>query len=116
MSEKKTEIKVTVGMDENNVPDKMEWSSSDGPDAQACKAMMLSVWDEKDGGTLRIDLWTKAMLVEEMKQFFYQSIMTMADTFERATSEKPMADEMRDFGGYFAEHMGVPTKDDQVPE
>ena len=116
MSEKSTEILVRVKMDENNVPQNMEWSASDGPDTKACKAMMLSVWDEKEGATLRIDLWTKKMMVEEMKQFFYQSLMTMADTFERATSEKPMADEMRDFGGYFAEHMGVPVNNDQAPE
>ena len=115
MSQKSTDINVHVELDENNVPGDMHWSATDGPDHQACKAFMLSVWDEKDGGTLRVDLWNKDMMVDEMKQFFYQSLMTMADTFERATGEKAMASEMRDFGGYFGEHMGLPVGKDQDP-
>ena len=115
MSGRSTEIKGNVALDENNVPGEMKWSATDGPKEQGCKAMMLSVWDEKEGGTLRVDLWNKEMLVDEMKQFFYQSIMTMADTFERATGEKPMANEMRDFGGYFAEHMGLPSSAPEEP-
>lgn len=54
---------------------------------------------------LRIDLWTKQMTTDEMKAFFHQNILTMADTFERATGEGRMAAQMRDFGKYFAEHM-----------
>jgi len=115
MRERSTEIKVTVELDENNVPGKMKWNATDGPGEQDCKAMMLSVWDEKEGGTLRVDLWNKDMMVDEMKQFFYQSIMTMADTFERATGEKPMAGEMRDFGNYFAEHMGLQNSPSEAP-
>jgi hypothetical protein len=40
-----------------------------------------------------------------MKAFFHQNILTLADTFERATNENKMAAQMRDFAGYFSEHM-----------
>ena len=37
---------------------------------------MLSVWDAvKTQETLRIDLWTKDMPVDEMKLFFHQTLV-----------------------------------------
>ena len=69
------------------------------------KAMLLSVWDAKTKETLRIDLWTKEMPVDEMKLFFHQTLVAMADTFQRATQDETMADTMRDFCDYFAEKL-----------
>jgi gliding motility-associated protein GldC len=34
------------------------------------KAIMLSIWDSKVKESMRIDLWTKDMPVDEMKIFF----------------------------------------------
>ena len=62
-------------------------------------------WDSKAKETLRIDLWTKDMPVDEMKQFFHQTLVAMADTFQRATADEKMSDTMRDFCDYFAEKM-----------
>ena len=45
--------------------------------------MMLAVWDAKTQETLRIDLWTKDMPVDEMKVFFHQTLVAMSDTFNR---------------------------------
>lgn len=94
-------------MDENQVPDKMSWKTTDGDNSGEVKAMMLSVWDEKSQNTMRIDLWTKEMKVDEMKFFVHQSILTMSDTFERATGEKEMTMAMKDFCDYFAEKMNL---------
>jgi gliding motility-associated protein GldC len=69
--------------------------------------MMLSVWDGKDQNALRIDLWTKEMSIEEMKIFFHQTLMTMADTFEKATGEKNICEDMRDYCMHFAEKMKI---------
>jgi gliding motility-associated protein GldC len=69
--------------------------------------MILSVWDGKKNSSMRIDLWTKEMKVDEMKMLVHQTIVTMADTFERATGEKEMTLAMKDFGEYFAEKMGL---------
>ena len=79
-----SEINFKVSLDENNVPLKIEWSASDTEKESLCKALMISLWDEHEQNTLRIDLWNKELLVDEMKKFFHQSLVTMADTFERA--------------------------------
>jgi gliding motility-associated protein GldC len=104
---KESEIKVSVGLDENNVPEEIRWFASDNNEEKECKAVMLSVWDGDNRDTLRIDLWNKEMQVDEMKLFIHQTMHTMADTFERATGEQPMAMAMRDFCDYFAEKMGL---------
>jgi gliding motility-associated protein GldC len=47
------------------------------------------------------------MNVEEMKIFFHQTLLTMADTFEKATGEKNICDDMRDYCMHFAEKMKI---------
>lgn len=96
----KSELKFNVTLDENHVPEKIEWTASDTNEngAKECKSLMMSLWDAEENNTLRIDLWVKNMQVDEMKHFFYQSLITMGDTYERATDDKETADEMRAFG------------------
>lgn len=106
MSELTSEIMITVELDHNRVPDKMKWSARDGGIIdQPTKAMLLAVWDSQTQETLRVDLWTKDMPVDEMKIFFHQTLTAMADTFQRATGDEKMADTMRDFCDYFAEKL-----------
>lgn len=107
MAEKITsEIKFTVELDENRVPEKLTWTAQDGGiDAEEAKALMLSIWDSNAQETLRIDLWTKDMPVDEMKLFFHQTLVAMTDTFQRATSDEKMANTMKDFCDYFAEKL-----------
>lgn len=101
-----SEIKIIVELDENRIPEKLHWSAQDGGiDNEEAKAMMLSIWDGKAQETLRIDLWTKDMPVDEMKLFFHQTLVAMTDTFQRATEDEKMADTMRDFCAYFAEKL-----------
>ncbi len=103
---KTSEIKFTVELDENKVPEKLFWSAQDGGiQREEAKAIMLSVWDSKLKETMRIDLWTKEMPVDEMKVFFHQTLVAMADTFERATNDEKMAHTMKDFCDYFAEKL-----------
>lgn len=102
----KSEIKIQVELDENKVPEILRWTAPDGGiESDTAKAMLLSIWDSKVQETLRIDLWTKDMPVDEMKKFFHQTLVAMADTFERATDDKKMSDTMRDFCAYFAEKL-----------
>jgi len=106
MATKTSEIKFIVELDENRIPEKLSWTAQDGGvNAEEAKAMLMSVWNAKAKETLRIDLWTKDMPVDEMKQFFHQTLVAMADTFQRATDDEKMADTMRDFCDYFAEKM-----------
>ncbi|ATA76905.1 gliding motility protein GldC [Capnocytophaga canimorsus] len=106
MSKKTSDIQLSVTLDENRVPEKIFWNAQDGGvTQQEARAMFLSVWDHKAKETLRIDLWTKDMSVDEMKQFFHQTLFTMADTFYRATNDEKMTQTMKDFCEYFAEKM-----------
>lgn len=103
---KKSDIKITVGLDENNIPEKLFWTAQDGGiEQEEAKAMLLSVWDSNAKETLRIDLWTKEMPVDEMKQFFHQTLVAMSDTFNKATGDEKMTATMKDFCNYFAEKM-----------
>ncbi|HPJ53307.1 MAG TPA: gliding motility protein GldC [Flavobacteriales bacterium] len=104
MSERTSQIRFNVRLDENHVPERIDWEADDGGSG-SCSASMLSLWDAQERNTMRIDLWTKELPVEEMKAFFHQNILTMADTFERATGEREMAAHMRAFGHYFGEEM-----------
>lgn len=107
MSDKnRSEIKFLVELDENRIPEKLLWSAQDGGVAlEESKAIMLSIWDSKAKESMRIDLWTKDMPVDEMKIFFHQTLVAMADTFKRATNDEKMSDTMLDFCDYFAEKL-----------
>ncbi|MBK5213436.1 MAG: gliding motility protein GldC [Flavobacteriaceae bacterium] len=101
-----SEIKLNVNLDENKIPETIHWTAEDGGILnERTKAVMLSVWDSKKKESLRIDLWTKDMPVDEMKIFFHQTLSAMTDTFQRATNDDKMSDTMRDFCDYFAEKL-----------
>jgi len=102
----KSVINIDVALDENRVPEKLSWTARDGGVVdQDTKAIMLSVWDSKPQESMRIDLWTKDMPVDEMKLFFHQTLVSMSETFERATGDKKMSETMKDFCDYFAEKL-----------
>ena len=103
-----SEIKVVVELDENKLPESLSWSANDaGVTNEAAKAVMLSIWDAENKEALRIDLWTKDMPVDEMKIFFHQTLVSMSETFLRATNDDKMAATMKDFSDYFAEKMNL---------
>ncbi len=108
MAHKTSEIAIQVTTDENRIPDKINWSAEDGGvNNEAAKAVLLSIWDHENKETLRIDLWTKDMPVDEMKQFFHQTLVTMSDTYYRATQDEKMTETMKDFCDYFAEKLDL---------
>ncbi|MGF7077910.1 gliding motility protein GldC [Mucilaginibacter sp. UYCu711] len=109
---KTAEIKVTVQLDDNNVPENILWESTDSTNKEAVpvKSVMLALWDQNYQNALRIDLWTKDMPVDEMKIFFYQTLMTMGDSFLRATGETNIIEDLRDYCAHFAEKMEIAKK------
>jgi len=108
MANNTSTIELTVELDENRIPEKLNWTAQDGGvDNEEAKAMMLSVWDGKAQETLRIDLWTKDMPIDEMKVFFHQTLVAMSNTFNRATQDEKMTATMKDFCDYFAEKLDL---------
>jgi len=98
-----SKINVDVQMDDARMVETIKWNASDSTveNAQKAKAMMLSFWDGAEKTALRIDLWTKDMMVDEMADFFYQTYMTMADTYERATKHAEIVADMKKFAHDF---------------
>ena len=66
-------IKIDIQLDPDKVPQQITWEASDSTTdmEQKAKAMMVSFWDGRDKTALRIDLWTKEMMVDEMADFYY---------------------------------------------
>jgi gliding motility-associated protein GldC len=112
-------ITIDVMLDKDKVPEQISWNAtqSTAEEAQKAKAMMLSFWDGQEKAALRIDLWTKDMMMDEMADFVYQNMMTMADNFERATRQVELAGDMKKFAGAFMQkfqQMQIKSTDNPV--
>ncbi len=104
----KAEIKIEVELDENRVAESIRWSAAEGGvDRSEAGAILLSVWDPGQKDTLRIDLWTKEMPLDDMKIFLHQTLASLADTLDRSTSDTEAAAELRDFAQHFAQTLGL---------
>jgi gliding motility-associated protein GldC len=96
-------INIDVHLDKDKVPQQITWNAADSTAdmKQQAKAMMLAFWDGADKSALRIDLWTKDMMVDEMADFFYQTMMGMADSYNRATHNQELVSDMKAFAKDF---------------
>jgi gliding motility-associated protein GldC len=101
----KSTITLEVTLDEQKMPDTITWSAtqSEVNEPLDARAFMLSIWDPAERNALRIDLWTKKMMVDEMNDFFFQTMMTMADSYQRSTNNEALCAEMKAFAkGFYA--------------
>ena len=103
----KAEIKFSVTRDDKKVPEKIDLNASGIQEQTTANAVMISLWDAKAKNTLRIDLWTKNMMKEEMKKFYHQSLLSMADNFERATGNVEASQAIRNFSQKLGEKMNL---------
>jgi gliding motility-associated protein GldC len=106
---KESEIKLTIRLDDENVPEVISWSATDSgmEGVRQCRAMMLSIWDPKENSSMRIDLWTKDMVVEDMQRFIYENFVLMADTYLRATKDNEATEEIKKFAEAFSKKTGI---------
>lgn len=106
---KKSDIRFSVTLDDNKVPEKINWSADDSglQGEKQCNSVMISIWDANEKSTLRIDLWTPEMMVEEMQHLFYETFRSMADTYLRATNDDKAAKEITAFAEKFGKMSGV---------
>lgn len=109
---KTSEILFQVELDEKNIPQKIRWKASDIDEDQMhdCKSIMLSIWDPQENNTLRIDLWTKDMRIDEMDQHFFQTLMTLAETYQRSTRNTFVVEEMKKFCAQLAQKISEEEK------
>ena len=100
---RRSSINIEVVLDGDRVPEQISWNATDttAESARKAKAMMLAFWDGAEKTAMRIDLWTKDMMVDEMADFFYQTFMTMAETYQRATQDQALVSDMKQFAKDF---------------
>lgn len=99
----KSDIHIQVQLDAEKVPQQINWSASasSAEESQKAKAMCIAFWDGIEKSALRIDLWTKDMMVDEMADFYFQMFMTMGDTFKRATQNEELTKMIKTFAQDF---------------
>lgn len=103
---KTNELKFRVSVDENNLPEKIEWDAGEGQTGE-CRSMMAALWDAKENNTFRMDLWTREMTVDEMKKFFHQNVVTLTDTYIRATGDEATGKKVKQFFSEIGREIGV---------
>ena len=67
--------------------------------------MLFSSWDDKNQETMKIDLWTKDMPIDQMNVFFHQTLVSMSESYFKATNNEKMNDAFNQFCEYFAEKL-----------
>lgn len=84
--------------DEHKIPAKIEWlASNDVPETIELKSLFVAGWEKETKSTATFSIWTKEMRIDEMQQLFIQSLLTMANSFENATGDKKIVEQMKEF-------------------
>lgn len=106
---KKSTIQFHIALDDNNVPEKIEWDATDKPEEglSESKSISLALWDHDHKSTLRIDLWSKDMPVEDMKRFYVDCIGGLSQSLLRSTGDEFMAQEMNALCEKLARHIST---------
>lgn len=112
---KNAEIKFTVELDQDNVPDKIYWQASDSDfdGDKECDSIFISIWDKQQRNSLSIDLWTKKMEIGEMDAHFYFTFMKMAETYFKSTKNREISEMIAHFAQDFAKKIEENSKINQ---
>lgn len=102
-----SEIKFKVHLDEQSIPDKIEWDADhkDTPGWSETKSISISLWDQTNKNSLRMDLWSKEMPVDEMKRFYVDCVGGLAQSILNATGDEYMAKELNEVCDKLVEHV-----------
>ena len=105
---KKSILQFDLELDENNVPSRIIMKSSDGQSNDIdLKSVMISAWDSSKMETLKVDLWTKNMMVNEMYIMYHQTLLAMASTLEKSTGNEKLSADLRDYCKFFADETKI---------
>ncbi|MDQ3392837.1 MAG: gliding motility protein GldC [Bacteroidota bacterium] len=109
---KKSDINFSIDLDEANIPEKIIWNATEKEEdlPSETKAISIALWDHALKNTLRIDLWTKDMPVDEMKRFYIDSIGGLAQSILNATGDEYMSNEIQLLCDRFIVHLENESK------
>jgi gliding motility-associated protein GldC len=102
--ERTSDIRIRVGTTPDGVQS-IHWEADDSPEGgvQAAGAMILALWDPEQRNAMRIDLWTPGFTVDDMNDFVYQTLLSLADSYARATHNQDLMLEIKNFARTFAQ-------------
>ena len=104
----KQTLKFEVELDENNLPNSIKMLEEKASNSSIdLKALMISAWDAKRKETLRVDIWTKDMPVNDMFIMYHQNMMGMATSLEKSTGQNKLANALRDYCDFFAKETKI---------
>jgi len=101
---KTSEIRFKIGMNEQNIPLDIKWMATDSKNQELrdCKSIMISIWDMTQNETMKIDLWTKDMTTDEMHSHYFQTLLSMTESYAKATGNPHAVEEMKKFAQQLA--------------
>ena len=107
MTSKQSDIHVTIGLDDDYIPETIQWEASDNPEKgpTPAQAISLAVWDDKAMNTMRIDLWTKDMPIDQMKRFHIDCIGGFAQSILNSTGDEFMSGEINKLCDQLVDHL-----------
>lgn len=107
----KSKIEFEIALDEERIPETITWNATEQTKgSETTKSISLSLWDHNEKNTLRIDLWTKDMAVDEMKRFYIDSLGGMAQSILNATGDEFMSQKINELCELFVEHVKKETE------
>ena len=103
---KKSMIAFEIDLDQNNLPEKIIWKASDSDNKEnITKAIAISLWDPDQNNTLKIDLWTKEMRIDEMDKFLVDTLGGLAQSILTATGDSYISKSINDLCENLVNHM-----------
>lgn len=87
MSDKQNTITIRVELNEDKIPKHIYWQAGDEMNEQSTKAFFLALFDPNTKDTLRMDLWTTEMTIQDMKFFMHNNIRSMAQSYSKAIQD-----------------------------
>ena len=104
----KQTLKFEVELDENNLPNSIKMLEEKASNSSIdLKALLIAAWDAKRKETLRVDIWTKDMPVNDMFIMYHQNMMGMATSLEKSTGQNKLANALRDYCDFFAKETKI---------
>ena len=103
---KKSMIAFEIDLDQNNLPEKITWRASDSDNTEnSTKAIAISLWDPIQSNTMKIDLWTKDMRIDEMDKFLVDTLGGLAQSMLTATGDSYISKSITDLCDNLVSHI-----------
>ena len=103
---KKSLITFEIDLDKENLPEKITWKATDTNNMNNdAKAIAISLWDPTQNNTLKIDLWTKDMRVDEMDKFLVDTLGGLSQSMLTATGDTFISKSINDLCDTLVQHI-----------